>query len=144
MKDGRIPYSDLVKKLNISKPTISRRIASLVNNGFIKIAAIPNVNLDVTNAFILLNADYDKIDDICKKLYNHHETHLFIRLINEYEILITLTMNSNSLEELHDFIKNTIACIEGVLKIETFLVENYTYINPDILYKLRWGDLDIQ
>ena len=128
MNNGRLEYSDLVTKLGTSRSTISRRISSLIDKDIISIKAIPNLNLEYSaDAFILVSADFSKIDDICKKLVSYPETHLVMKLMNDYDIL--LTINSTNREELYKFITGKVANIDGVLKSETFLVAKFLHFN---------------
>jgi len=128
MQNGRPEYSELAEIIDTSKSTISRRISSLIDEDILKIVAIPNSNLEyLSDAFILINAEYSKIDDICARLMSYPETHLLLKLINDYDIL--LTMQSISREELYNFIIDKVVCIDGVLKSETFLLASFLHFS---------------
>ncbi len=134
MEDGRPNYTYLAKKLNTSTSTISRRISSLVEEGFIKIVAIPSHRLDyLANAFIVINADYAAIDSICYKLAANPGVQLVMRVMNNYDILFGL--NSPNREELYKFLKNEVATMDGVLKTETFILADFLYMNTNALLR---------
>jgi len=134
MKNGRPKYSELVKKLGTSKSTISRRISLLLNKNVINIVAIPNIRLDyLADAFVLIDADYSKIDEICKTLINYPQTHFIMTLVNGPEILISI--QSINRDELYKFITYEVSKLEGVLRCETFLVTNFLHFSAAALYK---------
>jgi len=128
MENGRPNYSNLAKELDTSTSTISRRISSLMDEGFIKIAAIPNHRLDyLATAFIVINAEYPKINHICDKLAGCPGVQLIMRVMNDYDILFGL--NSPNREELYKFMKEEVACIDGILKTETFILADFLHLN---------------
>ena len=133
MNDGRPNYATLAKKIGTSKSTISRRILSLLDKDVIKIVAIPNMNLNyLADALILINVDFSKIDDICNKLSSYPETDLVMKLLNDYDIM--LTIRTTDCEELHKFIANELFYIDGVIQSETFLVANLLYFSAQAMF----------
>jgi DNA-binding Lrp family transcriptional regulator len=132
MKNGRPKYLQLAKKLGVSTATISRRITALIENGYMKIVAVPNHRLDyIANAFILLNAEFSKIKSISEKLTTLPEVQLTMKLRNEYDILFGV--NAEDRISLYKFIKNEVARLDGVVKSETFILGDFLYLNINAL-----------
>jgi DNA-binding Lrp family transcriptional regulator len=122
--NGRPNYTDLSKKLGISKPTISRRISSLIKENTIKIVAVPNLAKlgYLANAFILLRVDLVKLNTICKQLSGHSEVFLVSRVLNDFEILVGVY--TANVDELYDSLRNKIESIDGILEAEVFIHVN--------------------
>jgi len=133
MRNGRPQYSKLATKLGTSLSTISRRISALINEKFIsQIIAIPNQRLEyLSNAYIVLNVEYSRTDEICKTLNSYPETHQVMRLMNEYDIIMALRLSNQ--DELYNFLINKIHNIEGVLKSEPLILANFLYFNSAAL-----------
>ena len=134
MRNGRPKYADLADKLGISTPTVSRRIASLVEEDIIKILAIPNPSKlgYSANAFILLRADLAKVDNICDQLSSCPEVHMVLRIMNDFDILFGV--NSPNPGTLYEFLKGKIANIDGILSTETFIRGDFLYFSADAMF----------
>jgi Lrp/AsnC family transcriptional regulator, regulator for asnA, asnC and gidA len=136
MQNGRPDYSELIKKLGTSKSTLFRRIASLISNNIINIVAIPSTNLEnLADAFVFIDADFSKINDICTKLLSYTETHFVMTLMDGHDILVTL--QSMDREDLYKFITYKLANIEGIIKYETLLGTNLLYFNHKALFRKK-------
>jgi|GEM_PF-2478169 len=135
IKNGRPQYSELAHKLDTSISTISRRITSLIDHNILHIVAIPNHSLEyLANAFILLNVDFSKIDEICEKISGYSGTHLVIKLMNDNRYDVLLTVNSAGRDGLFNFITEKVGSIKGVLNSETFVLTNFFYFNVNALF----------
>lgn len=132
--DGRPNYTDLSKKLGISKPTLSRRINMLLKESVIKIVAIPIPSTlgYSANAFILIRAKLSKVDKICNLISRFPEVHLVMRIMNDFDILVGVY--SANPDTLHEFLKNKIGYIDGLLSTETFIRGNYHYFSADAVF----------
>jgi DNA-binding Lrp family transcriptional regulator len=120
-KNGRLNYAELAAELEISVATVSRRVARLQEEEIIKISAIRNpAKLGyLANAYIVIRADLNKVNDICAELGGYPEVHLIMTLMSGFEILLGIHLQSP--EKLYKFILEKIAKIEGVSNIETFI-----------------------
>jgi Lrp/AsnC family transcriptional regulator, regulator for asnA, asnC and gidA len=116
--DGRIPFSKLADELNISGATITRRVASLVNNDFIKITAIPNPAKFgyPSMAGIILHTNLTLIDRVAAKLAASQEVHTTLKCINGFQIFCIVHFPNP--ETLYIYLKENISRIEGINNIE--------------------------
>jgi DNA-binding Lrp family transcriptional regulator len=120
-RNGRSSYAQLAGKLGISVATVSRRVARLKEEEIIKISAIRNPSRlgYLANAYVVLRADLNKVNDICAGLAVHPEVHLIMTLMSGFEILAGIHLPDP--ERLHKFIIEKIAGIDGVSNIETLI-----------------------
>ena len=124
--DGRLSYADLARKLQINNSTALRRIKKLLEDGVITVHAVTDpkkVGLPVM-AFIALNVEQSRIDDICNFLSTSPSIYFIATSFGRYDILITI--QSPSTDALSQFIKEKITTTPGVLKAETFYLSNIT------------------
>ena len=120
-RNGRSNYAELARRLGISLATVSRRVARLKEEDIIKISAIRNPSKlgYLANAYIVLRADLNKVNDICAELEVYPEVHLLMTLMSGFEILAGIHLQNP--EMLYKFITGEIAKIDGVSNIETFI-----------------------
>lgn len=134
IRNGRPKHSDLAGKLGISKPTLSRRINLLLKESVIKILALPNPSRIgySANAYIFINAELTKIDEICDQLSSYPEVHLVMRLLNNYDILVGIY--SVNPDTLYEFLKSKVGNIDGIIHTETFIRGNSYYFSADAVF----------
>lgn len=120
-ENGRMSYSELANRLNISLTTVSRRVAHLQKEEIIKITAMRNPSKlgYLANAYGVLHADLNKVNTICANLSVYPEVHLIMTLMSGFEILFG--MHFPNPEIMYKFIVDKVAQIDGVLNIETFV-----------------------
>ena len=135
-KNGRLSFAALAGQLNISLATVSRRVAHLKKEQIIKITAVRNPSKwgYLANAFFVLHANKNKVNDICKELSTFPQIHLIMTLMSGFEILAGIHLPN--LEGMYKFLLDNVAQIEGVSKIETFVCaetrkRSYAYFEPE-------------
>jgi DNA-binding Lrp family transcriptional regulator len=135
-ENGRLSYTDLASKLNISLTNVSRRVARLKEEDIMRISAIRNPAKMgyLASAYVALRADLNRVDAICSELAVYHEIHMIMTLMSGYEILLGIHFPCP--EVLYRFIGGNIARIPGVTHIETFicaatLKRSYAFFDPD-------------
>jgi len=121
-KDGRASYEKLAKALNTSISTVKRRLQRLLADDVIKIMAVPDpdkVGYEA-NAIISLDVQSGKTDEVSDVLVKNPAIHLIAISYGRYDIIIYVHFRTSDM--LFDFIKNELSQINGILKIETFIV----------------------
>jgi DNA-binding Lrp family transcriptional regulator len=113
-ENGRYKSQWLAKDLGISPPTCLRRISRLLNEKVIEIKAVPNPSKIgfAANAFMFLQVQVAKLEEVCATLRLYENIYLIMTLINSYNVLISF--NSTTPEELYKF-QNKILSIEGII-----------------------------
>ena len=69
-KDGRIPNTEIAKKLEISEATVRSRLKRLIDEGFIQIVAVSNpfkLGFEIAGD-LYINVEMKKVDNILDKL----------------------------------------------------------------------------
>ena len=132
-RNGRSKHADLAKKLGVDTSTVSRRISFLIKEDLIKIVGNPNPSKlgYSANAFIMLNTDPAKVDEICNQLYKYPEVHMVRQLMNGFEILFGV--HCPNLDMLFEFVQSKIAVIDGVLNTETFVRGKFFYFSDEAI-----------
>lgn len=88
----------------------------------VRIVALPNIRAlgYEADAFIAMNVDVSKIEDICDKLGSHPNVYTVSVVFGRWDIVISVLFYS--LDLLTEFIKKDLSHIEGIRRIETLYV----------------------
>lgn len=115
-------YASLAKELQVSQSTVSRRINRLMKEKLVRIVALPNIRAlgYEADAFICMNVDVSKIEDICEKLGTYPNVYTVSVVFGRWDIVISVLFYS--LDLLTEFIKKDLSHIEGIRRIETLYV----------------------
>jgi Lrp/AsnC family transcriptional regulator for asnA, asnC and gidA len=124
-KKGRASYAELASKLGISVSTVASRIERLMRSRVIEIRAIPNpykMGL-IANALIAVKAEPSKIDRICDRLVDNFFISTVTTVFGRYDILIIV--HFPTWEMMHDFINRELSRIDGVLRVESYYLNEF-------------------
>jgi Lrp/AsnC family transcriptional regulator for asnA, asnC and gidA len=117
-QDGRMPNTDLAKKLKISEATIRKRLRKLIDNEIIQIVAV--VNHDKLGEEIVGNikikVDGKKSDNIIKGLNKLNGVWYIAHLTGAIDFDVEFNLKTHG--ELRDLLA-AINKIDGVIKTET-------------------------
>jgi len=134
--DGRTPNAQIARELQISEGTVRRRIDALITNGVIKVTAVTNPFKIGLNTLVLihLNVEPKKLKTVSERLVEMPEVRYVSLSTGEHDIMIEALFPSNS--ELLTFLRDSLAYIPGVTKIETniqlqILKRSYEWRMPD-------------
>ena len=122
MNDASISIPRLSKKININSSVVYSRIKRLIRKGLIKkFTIIVNdqaLGLGV-KALTGINMDSKLRDNVLNELFRIPEVIEISEVTVRFDILVT--MNSHSLDEMHQLISERVGRIEGIQKTETFI-----------------------
>lgn len=124
-KDPRQSNMELSRILGTSESTVRRRINKLVSSGTIILTAVPDpfkVGYK-TIAFITLQVQLSKIENIAEQLAAYPEVHYLCICAGSCDIVIWVLVRSA--EELSDFIVKKLGSIEGIIRSETMIHLSY-------------------
>ena len=123
-KNGRIPNTEIAKKLGVSVATVRNRLQTLIREEHIQILAIVNpIKLKsgmVGN--IRIRAENKKLDQVGKALFNIDELWYISQLVGKEDFDAEYYVSSQGdFGRLIERIKN----IDGIIGIETSLITRY-------------------
>ena len=147
-KNGRANLAQLAAKYNTSTASVTRRVAALIKKDIIKITVVPN-HMKLLGysavAYLAIQAEPRKVDEICAQLSSFPEIHSVMTLINRYNILAIIVMQNY--EALYKFITEKISMIDSVIEVEPLMraelrKRTYVYIDENQFLKNRENDDD--
>lgn len=116
-KDGRLTYRQLAQGLGISPATCLRRVSRLLEEQVIEIKGVPYMSKieSVSNAFMFLHINPQKLEAVCSTLQGYEEIFLSMTMINGCSLVIGFnTLNPEDLFQL----KNKVLSLDGVISGE--------------------------
>ena len=119
MQNAYVSSAALAKQLNVSSSTVRRRVKSLLEQGIIRIIAVPDpskVGLPVV-AFISLEVSHDKINSVLKALSKFPHVAWVGATSGRFNVRSVWWLNST--EELYRFMESEIGKIDGIMRSET-------------------------
>jgi Lrp/AsnC family transcriptional regulator for asnA, asnC and gidA len=123
-KNGRIPNTEIAKKLGISEATVRNRLQALIKEEHIQILAIVNpIKLKsgmVGN--IRIKAENKKLDTVSKALFKIDELWYISQLVGKHDFDAEFYVSSQG-----DFgrLIERIKGIDGIIDLETSLITRY-------------------
>lgn len=117
----RASHADIARLTGISVSTVRRRVESLLEEGVITHAVYPNVRMIGYRAICLLgiNADFSCVESIANQLKAIEEVTLVLITLGSYDLFACIALHK--IEDIHPFLTERIATIEGVKNFETFV-----------------------
>jgi len=120
--DASISVPKLSKKINVNASVVYSRIKRLVRRGLIKKFTIV-INDEAlgynVKALTGINMDSKMRDNVLNELFKIPEVREIAEVTGRFDILVT--MNAQSLDEMHQLISEKVGRVEGVQNTETFI-----------------------
>lgn len=132
-KDGRIPNTEIAKRIGISEATVRSRLNRLTSEGYIQIVAVSNplkIGFEIVG-IIRIHADLKKIDHISRELEKLPEVWFIVHATGGSDIYTEFV--TRSMDDLNHLIYRKINKIDGVIRTDTSLILNY------IKRRYDWG-----
>jgi Lrp/AsnC family transcriptional regulator for asnA, asnC and gidA len=104
MKNSRISFTEIAKKLDVNESTIRRRIESLVQKEVIKgfTVCLSNSTLDSgVRAYVYIKVDTLALDEIVSYLCSSVHSLSVYRIVGTYDVVCEVVFNS--MNELHTY-----------------------------------------
>ncbi len=124
-KDGRIPNTEMAKKLKVSEATVRSRLKRLIDGGFIQIVAVSNpfkLGFEIAGD-LYIHVGMKKVDNVLDKLKKFKELWYIVMTTGDAGINAEFVVKT--LEDLNDLVYNKISKIDGVIRIETSVIIKY-------------------
>jgi len=123
-ENGRMPIGDMAKRLNVTAPTIRKRIKDLEKNGKLKVSGLidPNQHQEMITALVAMSIQSGgKMDQILEKIAHLPNVAWAGVVAGRYDIIAEVVCMGGK-DELYRFTTETILKIGNVVKSETFVI----------------------
>ena len=123
-EDGNATNANIARSIlpsPVSEETVRRRLKRLMQDGYMKIVAVPDARKMgyESQVIIGLQVDADKVDDVADALSEMDEVSWVSVTTGSFDIFGWAAVKS--FDQLSDFLRTRVGRIEGVKKMETFL-----------------------
>jgi Lrp/AsnC family transcriptional regulator for asnA, asnC and gidA len=120
-ENGRASNARIARDVGVSEGTVRRRLQSLLQEGIIKVVALPDPEVlgYNTEALVGIQVDPDKIDEVARQLAGLRESSWVSVTTGSFDIFSWVTLPSS--EDLGNFLKSEVGTISGVRRTETFV-----------------------
>ena len=123
-EDGNATNANIAKSIQpsrVSEETVRRRLKRLMEDGYMKIVAIPDARMMgyESQVIIGLQVEADKIDHVADSLAEMDEVAWVSITTGSFDIFGWAAVRS--FDQLSDFLRTRVGRIDGVKKMETFL-----------------------
>jgi len=123
-ENGRMPIGEMVKKLNVTYPTIRHRISVLEKNGILKVSGLidPDKHPKMITALVAMSVrSAGKIDQILDKIAELPNVAWAAVVTGRYDIIAEVICVEGK-DELYRFTSETILKMGNVIRSETFIL----------------------
>lgn len=120
-ENGRASNARIARDVGVSEGTVRRRLQALLQEGIIKVVALPDPEVlgYNTEALVGIQVDPDKIDEVARQLAGLRESSWVSVTTGSFDIFSWVTLPSS--EDLGNFLKSEVGTISGVRRTETFV-----------------------
>jgi len=123
-EDGRMSIGEMTKKLNVTAPTVRKRIKALEKNGIFKVSGLidPSRHREMITALVAMSVRSDgKLDQILDKIANLPNVAWAGVAAGRYDIIAEVICAGGK-DELYRFTTETILKMGNVIRSETFIL----------------------
>ena len=123
-ENGRMPIGEMAKRLNVTAPTIRKRIKDLEKNGIFKVSGIidPSQHREMITALVAMSVQSEgKMDQVLEKIANLPNVAWAGVVTGRYDIIAEVVCIGGT-AELYRFTTETILKMGNVVKSETFVI----------------------
>ena len=119
--DARQTSEKLAEQLSVSSSTVRRRMSELIENGVIRIVAIPEpkqIGLSLI-AVIAFQISHEKVDSFLKTVSSRKDVKCLYATSGRFDIIAHVWFHST--DELYKFVETEVGSLEGLKNSETFI-----------------------
>lgn len=121
-ENGRTPFAEIGKKINLSQVAVKNRIDNLLHKGILMIRATLNIDRFYTmSAAIQLEADSKTIEKLLEKFQKKQEVYHLVKRSGRYNLAVG--MLAHNIENIENVVENEVRTMPGVKHIEVFIGE---------------------
>ncbi|MFC2058236.1 Lrp/AsnC family transcriptional regulator [Chloroflexota bacterium] len=134
-QEGRMPNTEIAKRLNLSESTVRKRIHRMIKQELIRpIVLVNHATLGYkVEAAIAIQTEPNKVKDVAKSIAQLPEVRFVCISAGEYNIAAQARFKTN--EEFSEFLTDKIGQLDGITRIQTSLILNI------VKYAYEWSPL---
>lgn len=133
-EDGRRPFTEIGKTLQVSEGTIRKRVARLTEDGIIRIIGLVDphrVGFDAP-AIIHVTVAPPHLEEAAQQIAKFPEVSYLLMVAGDYDLMVEVRCQDR--EHLADLLRNRLQKINGVQRTVTALVlHTYKLSEPSVL-----------
>ncbi|MGD8403331.1 MAG: Lrp/AsnC family transcriptional regulator [Anaerolineales bacterium] len=121
-KDGRTPFTEIAKQLNISEGTVRNRLSRLQEQEVIQIIGMVdpyNLGFDAP-AMIGISVEPPKLESAAEIIATFEEVSYLIMVSGEFDLLVEVMCQNR--EALAEFLNQKLRQVPGVTRTQTYLI----------------------
>jgi Transcriptional regulators len=122
--DGRKPFTEIAKKLNLSEGTIRKRVEKLVKEGKIKFTVIITTKIGFSAIVMIKTSPQMKTSSIVESIKKIKEVKEVYEVAGDADIIVRISCNNA--EEFNEII-DEIRSIPNVLETKTYTILKISY-----------------
>ena len=120
-KDGLSPNAKIANKVGVSEETVRRRVKRMLKDDYLRVVAVPNTEKMGFSSQVLIGLQVipEKMDLVAERLSNIPEVRWLSVTTGSFDIFAWVILKDS--KDLGVFLRQTVFCVEGIQKVETFM-----------------------
>lgn len=121
-KDGRVPFTEIAKRLNISEGTVRNRLARLQEQEILQVVGLVdpyNLGFDAP-AMIGVSVAPPKLESAAEKIAAFEEVSYLIMVSGEVDLIVEVMCRDR--ESLARFLNEKLRQVPGITRTQTYLI----------------------
>lgn len=121
-KDGRTPFTEIAKKLNISEGTVRNRLARLQEKGVLQVIGMVDpytLGFDAP-AMIGVSVDPPELEKAAEVIAKFEEVSYLIMVSGEFDLIVEVMCKDR--ESLASFLNQKLRQVPGITRTQTYLI----------------------
>ena len=120
-KDGLSPNAKIANKVGVSEETVRRRVKRMLKDDYLRVVAVPNTEKMGFSSQVLIGLQVipEKMDLGAERLSNIPEVRWLSVTTGSFDIFAWVMLKDS--KDLGVFLRQTVFCVEGIQKVETFM-----------------------
>ncbi len=120
-KDGLSPNAKIANKVGVSEETVRRRVKRMLKDDYLRVVAVPNTEKMGFSSQVLIGLQVipEKMDVVAERLLNIPEVRWLSVTTGSFDIFAWVILKDS--KDLGVFLRQTVFCVEGIQKVETFM-----------------------
>ena len=119
--DGRASNAKIAREAGVSEGTIRRRLKKLIEDGYLSVIAIPNLDRlgFATTAMIGIQTEPGMSEKVATTIAELEQAHYVAVTTGSFDVVVWV--GTDTAENLGSFLREQVGVINGVQRTETFV-----------------------